>query len=113
MHTEVDVENPKRLLVPGSYAEADLTLEQKNGVAAVPLQALNHEGDKTTVYVVDANGKIQDRPVALGLQTENSAEVISGLSEGEQVVVSDRSGLKSGESVRTQPVQLMQYQEGS
>lgn len=113
MHTEVDVENPKRLLVPGSYAEADLTLEQKNGVAAVPLQALNHEGDKTTVYVVDANGKIQDRPVTLGLQTENSAEVISGLSEGEQVVVSDRSGLKSGESVRTQSVQLMQYQEGS
>lgn len=113
MHTEVDVENPKRLLVPGSYAEADLTLEQKNGVAAVPLQALNHEGDKTTVYVVDANGKIQDRPVTLGLQTENSAEVISGLSEDEQVVVSDRSGLKSGESVRTQSVQLMQYQEGS
>jgi len=113
MHTEVDVENPKRLLVPGIYAEADLTLEQKEGVAAVPLQALNHEGDKTTVYVVDAAGKIEDRPVTLGLQTENSAEVISGLSEGEQVVVSDRSGLKSGESVRPQAVQIMQYQEGS
>lgn len=113
MHTEVDVENPKRLLVPGSYAEADLTIEQKDGVAAVPLQALNREGDKTTVYVVNANGKIEDRAVRLGLQTENSAEVISGLSEGEQVVVSDRSGLKSGESVRAQAVQLMQYQEGS
>ena len=113
MHTEVDVENPKRLLVPGSYAEADLTLEQKNGVPAVPLQALNHEGDKTTVFVVDASGKIEDRPVTLGLQTENSAEVLSGLSEGEQVVVSDRSGLKSGESVHAQSVQIMQYQEGS
>jgi multidrug efflux pump subunit AcrA (membrane-fusion protein) len=109
----VDVENPKRLLVPGSYAEADLTLEQKNGVPAVPLQALNHEGDKTTVFVVDAGGKIEDRLVTLGLQTENSAEVLSGLSEGEQVVVSDRSGLKSGESVHTQSVQIMQYQEGS
>lgn len=113
MHTEVDVENPKRLLVPGSYAEADLTLEQKDGVPAVPLQALNHEGDKTTVYVVDATGKIEDRPVTLGLQTANSAEIISGLREGEQVVVSDRSGLKAGESVRPQSVQLMQYTEGS
>jgi RND family efflux transporter MFP subunit len=113
MHTEVDVENPKRLLVPGSYAEADITLEQKDGVAAVPLQAVNHEGGKTTVYVVNANGKLEDRPIKLGLQTENSAEVISGLSEGEQVVVSDRSGLKSGEFVRPQVVQLMQYQEGS
>ena len=113
MHTEVDVENPKRLLVPGSYAEANLTLEQKNGVPAVPLQALNHQGDKTTVYVVDANGKIQDRPVTLGLQTENSAEVISGLSEGERVIVSDRSGLKPGEIVRAQTVEVTQYQEGS
>jgi RND family efflux transporter MFP subunit len=113
MHTEVDVENPKRLLVPGSYAEADLTLEQKDGVPAVPLQAVNHEGDKTTVYVVDASGKIEDRPVTLGLQTANSAEIISGLREGEQVVVSDRSGLKAGESVHPQSVQLMQYTEGS
>jgi RND family efflux transporter MFP subunit len=113
MHTEVDVENPKRLLVPGSYAEADLTLEQKTGVPAIPLQAVNHEGDKTTVYVVDANGKIQDRPVTLGLETENSAEVVSGLNEGEQVVVSDRSGLKPGESVRSHAVDVAQYQEGS
>jgi RND family efflux transporter MFP subunit len=113
MHTEVDVENPKRLLVPGIYAEADLTLEQKDGVPAVPLQALNHEGSKTTVYVLDADGKIEDRPVTLGLQTEDSAEVISGLSQGEQVVVSDRSGLKPGEIVRPQVVQLMYYQEGS
>jgi RND family efflux transporter MFP subunit len=113
MHTEVDVENPKRLLVPGSYAEAELTLEQKNGVPAVPLQAVNHEGDKTTVYVVDENGKIEDRPVTLGLQTENSAEIVSGLNEGEQVIVSDRSGLKPGETVRSHVVELTQYQEGS
>ncbi len=113
MHTEVDVENPKRLLVPGSYAEADLTLEQKNGVPAVPLQAVNREGNKTTVYVVNADGKIEDRSVTLGLQTQNDAEVMSGLSEGEQVIVSDRSGLKPGEIVRAHPVEVTPYQEGS
>lgn len=113
MHTEVDIPNPQRLLVPGIYAEADLVLEQKNDVPAVPLQAVNHEGDKTTVYVVGSNGKLQDCPVVLGLETANNAEVISGLSEGERVVVSDRSGLKPGESVRPQQVQLVQLQEGS
>lgn len=113
MHTEVDVQNPQRLLVPGSYAEADLVLEQKDNVPSVPLQAVNHEGDKTVVYVVSNDGKIEGRPVTLGLQTENEAEVISGLSEGEQVVVSDRSGLKPGEVVHAQPVELMKYQEGS
>jgi RND family efflux transporter MFP subunit len=113
MHTEVDVPNPQRLLLPGIYAEADLVLEQKNDVPAVPLQAVNHEGDKTTVYVVTRNGRIEDRPVMLGLETANDAEVISGLNEGERVVVSDRSGLKPGEVVRPQVVELMQYQEGS
>ena len=52
MHTEVDVPNPQRVLVSGLYAEAELMLEHKNNVPTVPLQAVSHEGDKTTVYVV-------------------------------------------------------------
>ena len=38
----------------------------------------------------------------LGLQTTTDAEVLSGLSEGEQVVVSDRSGLKPSQKVHPQ-----------
>jgi hypothetical protein len=47
------------------------------------------------------------------LQTANDAEVVSGLNEGEEVVVSDRSGVKPGDTVRPQIVQIMQYQEGT
>ncbi len=83
MHTEVDVPNPQRLLVPGVYAEADLTLEQKNDVPSVPLVAVSHDADKITVYVVNKNDRIEERTVTLGLQTANDAEVVSGLSEGE------------------------------
>src|SRR5208282_4466006 len=111
MHTEVDVLNPDRVLIPGLYADADLTLERKEDIPSVPLQAVNHENDKTTVYVVNANGEIEDRPVSLGIQTSSDAEVVAGLSEGEQVVVSDRSGLKAGEKVHPQVVQIMQYYE--
>jgi RND family efflux transporter MFP subunit len=113
MHTEVDVENPKRLLIPGMYADADLTLEHKEDIPTVPLQAVNHEGEKTTVFIVDANNQIQDRPVSLGLQTATDAEVLSGLDAGEEVVVSDRSGLKPGERVNAQVVPIMQFHENS
>jgi len=113
MHTEVDVENPKRVLVPGMYADADLTLEHKEDIPTVPLQAVNHEGDRTTVLIVDANNQIQDRPVSLGLQTATDAEVVSGLDAGEQVVVSDRSGLKPGEKVNARVVPIMQYHENN
>jgi RND family efflux transporter MFP subunit len=113
MHTEVDVENPKRLLIPGMYADADLTLEHKEDIPTVPLQAVNHEDDKTTVFIVDANNQIQDRPVSLGLQTATDAEVLSGLDAGERVVVSDRSGLKAGERVNAQVVPIMQFHENN
>ena len=57
MHTEVDIPNPQHLLMPGLYAETDLSLEQKDDVFTIPLQAVNHEGDKTTVYVVNKDAK--------------------------------------------------------
>ncbi len=111
MHTEVDVPNPQRVLVPGLYADADLSLDHKVDVLTLPVQALNHEGNKTTVFVVDSNGELQDRTVQLGLQTSSDAEITSGLNEGDQVVVSDRSGLKPGQKVHPQLVSMMQYHE--
>ena len=111
MHTEVDVPNPERVMMPGLYAEAEVGLDQKDNVPTVPLQAVSHQGNKTTVLVVNRDGEVEERTVELGLQTTTDAEVLSGLSEGEQVVVSDRSGLKPGQKVHPQAMSVMQYQE--
>ena len=109
MHTEVDIPNPDRLLVPGMYAEATLTLEARDNVLTVPLEAVNHEANQTTVYVVGPTGKVEVRVVTLGLQTSTDAEVVSGVGEGESVIVSDRSSLRPGQEVHSQVVQVMQY----
>lgn len=111
MHTEVDVPNPQRVLLPGLYADAALSLDRKLDVETVPIQALNHEPGKITVFVVGLDGELQDRTVQLGLETASDAEVISGLSEGEQIVISDRAGLKPGEKVHPQTVAVMDYHE--
>ena len=111
MHTEVDVPNPQRVMMPGLYAEAEVGLDQKDNVPTVPLQAISHHGDKTTVFVVNRDGKLEDRTVQVGLQTASDAEILSGLNEGEQVVVSDNSGLKAGQRVHSQAMAVMQYQE--
>ena len=111
MHTEVDVPNLDHVLIPGMYAEAALSLERKRDTLFVPLQAVNHEGEQTAVYAVNQGNKIEDRKIALGLQTASDAEVISGLDEGDLVVVSDRSGLRTGQEVRPRVVEMLQYQE--
>jgi RND family efflux transporter MFP subunit len=110
MHTEVDVPNPKRILVPGLYAEADLPVEKSNDTPSVPVQALSHEGNKTTALVVKPDGTIEQRTVQLGIQTSTYAEVLSGLSAGEDVVVSDRAGIRPGEKVRPQQIQVLEYE---
>lgn len=109
MHTEVDVPNPNGVLIPGMYAEAALTLERKNNVLAVPLQALSQENNGSAVYLADASRKIEVRPVTTGLQTSSYVEILSGAAEGDQVVISDRSGLKPGEQVRAQVIPVQQY----
>ncbi len=109
MHTEVDIANPNRILMPGMFAEATLTVDQRKGVLVVPPQAVNIEGENRTVWVIDPSGKAEERKITLGVETPNYIEVLSGLSEGELVAVGDRSRLKAGETVRPKEIQLIEY----
>ena len=109
MHTEVNVTNPNGVLLPGVYAEATLTLDRKDQAVAIPPEAVNVDGDKRTVWVVDPSGTVQARTVTLGVETPDNVEILSGLNPGELVAVGDRSELKAGEIVRPKEIQLIQY----
>jgi RND family efflux transporter MFP subunit len=113
MHTEVDVPNPQGVLIPGVYAEATLALDRKGDALVVPLQALNQEGDKASVLVVDPSGAIEKRELDLGIQSENVAEVLSGVREGDEVVISDRSGLRPGQAVQPKLTEAASYESKS
>ena len=110
MHTEVEVLNPSHVLLPGLYAEATLTLEHKDAALSLPLQAVTQANGKATVFFVDADNTLQQRTVATGLQTANDMEITSGLNLGDRVVISDRSGLKTGQRVKPQVVEVQEYQ---
>jgi RND family efflux transporter MFP subunit len=99
MHTEVDVKNPDLKLIPGMYATTGLKVEERKGVLTVPVQAVDRVGTKTTVLVVNREGKVESRPIELGLETPELFEVKSGLDEGDLVVVSNRNQLKAGSTV--------------
>lgn len=113
MHTEVDVPNPSRVLMPGMYAEATLTLDRRKGVVAVPPEAVNIDGEQRTVWVIHPSGKVEERKVTLGVETPDYIEVLSGLDEGELVAVGDRSRLRAGQIVRPKQIQLIRYKSGS
>jgi RND family efflux transporter MFP subunit len=100
MLTEVDVANADFAYTPGMYATVRFGLAQKKDVLTVPIQCIE-AGDAPYVLVVQ-NGRIEKRPVTLGLQTADRAEILSGLNENEQVVVGNRGGLLPGQAVGQQ-----------
>jgi RND family efflux transporter MFP subunit len=110
MMTEIEVPNPNLELVPGMYATVVLNVEKHLQALAVPTEAVS--GEKTpTVYVVNHDNQIEERAVKLGLETPDKYEILSGLREGDLVVIGNRAGFQAGQKVEPKVIQLSMRDE--
>lgn len=98
MITEVDVSNPTGVILPGMYAEVAVQTTRHDNVLTVPLDAIER-GTPARVWTVDATGTISAVPVQLGIEDAHRVEILSGISETDQVITGRRTGLKAGEKV--------------
>jgi len=105
MITEIEVPNPGLELIPGMYATVVLNVEKHPQTLAVPIEAVS-SGKSSTVYVVNQDNQIEERTVKLGLETPDKYEVLSGLQEGNLVVIGNRSGFQVGQKVEPKLIQL-------
>ncbi len=106
METEVDVPNPQLTIVPGMYAEVSLPLSESLHALAVPVQALAGTDEKRIVLLVNAEGRVEERRVQVGIETSDSVEIKSGLQAGDLVVTGNRSQLKAGQQVTPKIVDM-------
>jgi len=97
---ELEADNPSGIIKPGSRVHVQLTTEEEENVVAVPSLSIVREGDETFVYVVKGN-KAEKRKVQLGRLNGIYQEIVSGLSQDEQLVVSGQHQLKDAEQVDT------------
>lgn len=100
MQVEIDVPNPNYHLQPGMYADVRLNANSQNNALVVPVEAVRHQGDTTMVLVLDSSNRVQSRNVQLGVQGSDRVEILSGLREGEQVLVGNLGRYQAGEKVR-------------
>ncbi|OUD12692.1 hypothetical protein TPSD3_15700 [Thioflexithrix psekupsensis] len=96
------VENPERQLLPGMFARVALTLKQRDQAIVVPEQAIVPQGNQVYVFVV-SEGKAKRVPVTLGVRLTGRVEVLSGLSIGDELVVSGQLKLRDGAQVLQLP----------
>lgn len=108
MLAEMEVENPKLELIPGMYATVVLKADQRPNAVAIPTEAIT--AGKTTVYVVNKDDEVEERSVVLGLETPTKYEVLSGVKEGELVMIGNSGQIKPGQKVEPKLVSLMAAQ---
>lgn len=99
MLTEVDVPNSDGTLVQGMYAEITLALSRKESALTLPMQAVTRNGSEASVLVVGSDNRIDERTVKLGMEGPDRLEIVSGIAEGERVVIGSRGQFRKGERV--------------
>jgi RND family efflux transporter MFP subunit len=104
MVTEMEVLNPNLEIVPGMYATVVFKVEERPQSLAIPIQA-SASGGTTRVLIVNANHEIEERPVTLGLETSSKYEVVSGLREGDLVMLGNPGQLRPGQKVETKTIE--------
>ena len=104
METEVDFQNKDGKLLPGMYVEADVSHDEKKNALTVPVEAARQHGDSGTLLVVDAQNTVEEKHVKLGQSDGTWIEIVSGVNEGERVIVGHLGEYRTGEKV--QPKEL-------
>ena len=98
---QIRVDNAQNLIKPGMFCRTQIVLATVADAVVVSRDALVENGTQRQVYAVEG-GKVVIRPVEVGARSDGSLQILSGVKEGDQLVVSGQSLLASGQQVAPQ-----------
>lgn len=81
-----ELPNPDAALKPGMFANVELAVEATDGIV-IPDSALMDTGERQVVFVAKGGGLFEPREVKVGVRSSGKAQILSGVSEGDQVVI--------------------------
>lgn len=91
--------NPNHLLLPNMFATVISPGEKLKNAILVPSRAILQIMDKNFIYVVNADGVVEQKAVEIGGTTDGNTIVKSGLSAGDTIVVDGLTKVKNGVKV--------------
>ena len=105
----LSVGNSDLTLKPGMKVQVRLTSEEEQEVVAVPTLSIVKEGADSYVYVLNGE-RAEKRKVELGRLNNLDQEIISGIKEGELLIVSGQHQLNDGDQVKKETAESTQQQ---
>src|SRR5438309_7818658 len=103
MLVELQVENSKNEILPGSYATVRVPEVALGKLVTLPDNTLIFRGTSVQVGIVDAKGVVQLRDVKVGRDFGVQSEILDGVSESDKVIVNPSDSLTTGTTVRVAP----------
>lgn len=107
-----ELPNPDAVLLPGMYVRVETELGMEPDAVFVPQRAVRRGTDSIPrVLIVDEENTVQERTVTLGVMRGSEWQVLSGLEQGERVIVDGVAKFQPGGTV--EPVTANQSQDGA
>ena len=100
MLVELQVDNSKNEILPGSYATIRIPTTVLGKILILPDNTLIFRSTSLQVAVVNANSVVQLRDVKVGRDFGIQSEVLSGVTESDKVIVNPSDSLTTGTTVR-------------
>lgn len=100
MLVQLQVDNSKNEILPGSYATVRLPAGVLGKLLILPDNTLIFRGKNLQVGVVDAKGVVELRDVKVGRDFGIQSEILSGVTESDKVIVNPSDSLTTGTIVR-------------
>ena len=94
----IEISDETRRIKPGMFARIGVVVDQRENALRIPRGALLEDDSTTSVYVVK-DGVAEQRAVETGFSDRGMVEIVSGLSDDEQVVTVGQLGLIDGAKV--------------
>jgi len=93
-------ENKDNALFPQQFVNIHLLVNSLTNQLALPNVAVQNGQDGTFVYVVDDQSRVHLRPVKVGVTTQTTSDILTGITDGDRVVIDGTDRLIEGAHVR-------------
>ncbi len=97
---------PDLLLKPGMVATANIFTSARPEVVAVPSEAVIHSGLRSVIIISRGDGYFEPREVKTGITANGFTEILSGVAEGEEIVISSQFLIDSESNLKAAVMQL-------
>jgi multidrug efflux system membrane fusion protein len=91
--------NDNRALFPNQFVNARVLQQEKTGVTLLPTAAIQRNTNSTYVYLVKPDSTVTVRTIQVGTTEGDQSEITSGLSPGDEAVMTGVDKLQEGSKV--------------